>query len=93
MEHQHRLDLMTPLTQHSRSNQTVAAVVSLSADDEDLLVQTGETRRLLGQCHTCGLHQVERGDTPVLDRPAVVLAHLRGIEAGIEPFSGHLRPA
>ena len=68
-----------------RRDQAVPAVVALAADDRGLPEPAG-LRRGLGDRPAGRLHQLQRGNALLLDRPAIGRPHLVGVETRIEPF-------
>ena len=81
---QQRLDLEAGLGEQARGDQAVAAVVALAADDphRPLRRELGDRR---GDRRAGRLHQLQRGDAAVLDRPAIDLAHPVGVVERVEP--------
>ena len=80
---------MPALAEDSRGHQAITSVVPFAADDQDPLSRLDEALRLAGECDPRRLHQFDRGHTLLLDRPAIVLAHLRGVQTRIQPICGH----
>ena len=81
---QQRLDLEAGLGEQPGGDQPVAAVVPLAADHPHRAL-----RRELGDGRGDGapgrLHQLQRGDAALLDRPAIDLAHRGGVIERVEP--------
>ena len=79
-----RLDLEAEAGQAAGGDEPVATVVALAADDP-----RRPTGRGLGRCLGDGgarhLHQLERGDAALVDRPAVGGPHALGVIERVEP--------
>ena len=73
-------DVDVALQQRTRHHEAVAAVVAAPAEDRHLPFQQIAVHGLHGRNHLPSgvLHEHERGNTDLLDRPAIGLAHLSG---------------
>ena len=78
-EHRH---VDAALHQRARDDEAVAAVVAAAAQHGDLPLEQVAVDRLHRRDHLPAgvLHQHERRDADLLDRPAIGLAHLRGVQ-------------
>ena len=88
---QEDLHLVAGLTQQARGDEAVAAVVALAAEDPDRAPGRGDPLGLAGDGRARGLHQLQRGNAALLDRPGVDRAHAVGVEERVEPASGPRR--
>ena len=79
-----RLDLESRLGQIASGDQAVAGVVPLAADDPHRAVQRQFPDRLSNR-PSGRLHQLQRGDPHLLDRPTIDRAHPFGVVERIEP--------
>ena len=87
-------DVDAALRQRPRDDEAVAAVVAAAAQHGDLPLEQIAVHRLhRGDRLAAGvLHQDERRDADVVDRPAIGLAHLGGVQyAHQEPYAGSSR--
>ena len=76
--------------QQARRDEAVAAVVALAADDRDRPARH-EPVGVHGQAGAGALHEVQRRDALLLDRPAVGRPHLLGAEERLEPVGQRAR--
>ena len=76
---------MAALAQQARGDESVAAVVALAADDPDRSRRRPSAVDRVGERAAGGLHQVERRDAALLDRPASTARIASASSSGVEP--------
>ena len=78
------IDLATPVAQQPRRHQAIAAIVALTGDYDDR-TDRGELGGEAGETRPGALHQLERRNAAVVDRPGVDRPHPFGIGQRLKP--------